>query len=169
MYYNGLSHTEATKTVTNGIHSKHGPRSRHWHVAAPPLTTGPCPDWCERGGIVGRGILVDWLRWYEHKHGNPPSPVTRHEIPASELEETIKYQGLTPRPGDIMIIRSGYVRWHKYVYDAVFFFLFFSLFFYLFFLLLPFHFASGPFAIRLPGLRAGNGDGKRKTTAQKDD
>jgi len=91
MYYNGLSHEEATKSITNGIH-----------------------NWCERGGIVGRGILVDWLRWYEHKHGNPPSPITRHEIPASELVETMKYQGLTARPGDILIVRSGYVRWHNF-------------------------------------------------------
>ncbi|KAL1306058.1 hypothetical protein AAFC00_004184 [Neodothiora populina] len=91
MYYNGLEHSEALKTTTNGTH-----------------------NWCERGGIVGRGILVDWLRWYEHKHGNPPSPVTRHEIPVSELIETMKYQGLEPRPADILIVRSGYVRWHNY-------------------------------------------------------
>lgn len=91
MYYNGLSHDDATKSITNGTH-----------------------NWCERGGIVGRGILVDWIRWYEHKHGNPPSPITRHEIPVSELVETMKYQGLTPRPGDIMIVRSGYVRWHNF-------------------------------------------------------
>ncbi|EKG22417.1 Putative cyclase [Macrophomina phaseolina MS6] len=90
MYYNGVSHETALKTTTNGIHK-----------------------WCERGGIVGRGVLVDWVRWYEHKHGNPPSPVTRHEIPVSELEETLKYQGTTTRPGDIMLIRSGYVRWHN--------------------------------------------------------
>jgi hypothetical protein len=37
-YYNGLTHDEATKSITNGIH-----------------------NWCERGGIVGRGVLVDWV------------------------------------------------------------------------------------------------------------
>lgn len=42
MYYNGLSHDDAKKSTTNGIH-----------------------NWCERGGIVGRGVLVDWLSWYE--------------------------------------------------------------------------------------------------------
>ncbi|KAK7711226.1 hypothetical protein SLS57_008141 [Botryosphaeria dothidea] len=99
MYYNGVSHETAVKTTKNGIHK-----------------------WCERGGIVGRGVLVDWttahadldnqLRWYEHKHGNPPSAITRHEIPAAELEETLRYQGTTTRPGDIMLVRSGYVRWH---------------------------------------------------------
>lgn len=57
--------------------------------------------------------LDNQLRWYEHKHGNPPSAVTRHEIPAAELEETLRYQGTTTRPGDIMLVRSGYVRWHE--------------------------------------------------------
>lgn len=90
-YYNGLTHEEAKETIRNGIH-----------------------NWCERGGIVGRGVLVDWLRWYEHKHGkNAPSPVSTHGITVDELEETLKWQGTTVRPGDILMIRSGYVRWHK--------------------------------------------------------
>lgn len=38
MYYNGVSHETAVKTTKNGIHK-----------------------WCERGGIVGRGVLVDWV------------------------------------------------------------------------------------------------------------
>jgi hypothetical protein len=89
-YYNGLTHEEAKKSDTNGIH-----------------------NWCERGGIVGRGVLVDWLRWYEHKNGNAPSAVSRYEITVEDLEATMKWQGTTTRPGDILIIRSGYVRWHK--------------------------------------------------------
>lgn len=44
MYYNGLSHEQAVQTATNGIH-----------------------NWCERGGIVGRGVLVDWLSWVRRK------------------------------------------------------------------------------------------------------
>jgi hypothetical protein len=92
MYYNGLSHKEAAKSVTNGTHK-----------------------WCERGGIVGRGVLCDWLSWYEEKNGKAPSAVSRHEIPIDEIEETLKWQGTTVKQGDIMMIRSGYVRWHKYV------------------------------------------------------
>ncbi|KAF2658843.1 hypothetical protein K491DRAFT_689688 [Lophiostoma macrostomum CBS 122681] len=89
-YYNGLTHEEATQSDTNGIH-----------------------NWCERGGIVGRGVLVDWLRWYESKNGSAPSAVSRHEITVEDLEETLKWQGTTTKPGDILIIRSGYVRWHN--------------------------------------------------------
>lgn len=89
-YYNGLTHEDALKSDTNGIH-----------------------NWCERGGIVGRGVLVDWLSWFEEKKGKAPSAVSTHSIPVEELEETLKWQGTETRPGDIMIIRSGYVRWHK--------------------------------------------------------
>lgn len=90
MYYNGVSHAEALASSRNGIHR-----------------------WCEAGGIVGRGVLVDWLSWYEKKHGNPPSPVTRHEIPVSDLEACLRHQGTTLHQGDILMIRSGYVRWHN--------------------------------------------------------
>lgn len=90
-YYNGLTHEEAVTTNTNGTH-----------------------NWCEKGGIVGRGVLCDWLRWYEEKNGKTaPSAVSRHEIPVEELKETLKWQSTTLRQGDILVIRSGYVRWHK--------------------------------------------------------
>jgi hypothetical protein len=89
-YYNGLTHEQAGTTDTNGTH-----------------------NWCEQGGIVGRGVLCDWVRWYEEKNGKAPSPVSRHEIPIEEIAETLKWQGTTLRQGDILMIRSGYVRWHK--------------------------------------------------------
>ncbi|KAI4932928.1 hypothetical protein J4E85_003331 [Alternaria conjuncta] len=96
MYYNGLSHKEAANSVTNGTHK-----------------------WCERGGIVGRGVLCDWLSWYEEKNGKKaPSAVSRHEIPIEEIEETLKWQGTTLKQGDIMMIRSGYVRWHNNANEA---------------------------------------------------
>jgi hypothetical protein len=90
MYYNGLTHEQAGTTDTNGTH-----------------------NWCEQGGIVGRGVLCDWVRWYEEKNGKAPNPVSRHEIPIEEIAETLKWQGTTLKQGDILMIRSGYVRWHK--------------------------------------------------------
>ncbi|KAF2004324.1 hypothetical protein P154DRAFT_485524 [Amniculicola lignicola CBS 123094] len=91
-YYNGLTHEEARSSDRNGIH-----------------------NWCERGGIVGRGVLVDWLAWYEQKNGvgSAPSAVSRHEIPLEEVEETLKWQGTTLKFGDVLMLRSGYVRWHN--------------------------------------------------------
>ena len=89
-YYNNLTHEEAVKSDANGIHK-----------------------WCENGGIVGRGVLVDWLSWYEEHHGKAPSPITRHEITVDDLEAALKWQGTETKQGDILLVRSGYVRWHK--------------------------------------------------------
>lgn len=89
-YYNGLTHEEAAGSDTNGIHR-----------------------WCERGGIVGRGVLVDWLGWWEAHKGEAPSAVSRHEILVEELDEALRWQGTETRAGDILLVRSGYVRWHE--------------------------------------------------------
>lgn len=95
-YYNVLTHEQAGKTDTNGTH-----------------------NWCERGGIVGRGVLCNWLSWYKEKNGKAPSPVIRHEIPIDEIEQTLKWQGTLAKQSDILLIRTGYVRWHKYVYEIM--------------------------------------------------
>jgi kynurenine formamidase len=91
MYYNGLKHGNATESDIMGTHK-----------------------WCDRGGIVGRGILVDWLSWWENTHPgkDPPSAISTHRIPVWEVEEVLKAQGTECRPGDIFIMRTGFVRWH---------------------------------------------------------
>ncbi|KAI5479966.1 hypothetical protein MNV49_002256 [Pseudohyphozyma bogoriensis] len=92
-YYNGVTHEQITSgsTTQNGIDS-----------------------WVSAGGIAGRAVLLDWLRWREltQPHNPLPSPVTRYEIPHEELIEVAKFQGVTLKPADILIVRSGFVRWH---------------------------------------------------------
>ncbi|KAF5556451.1 hypothetical protein FPHYL_7952 [Fusarium phyllophilum] len=92
VYYNGWTHEQLKTSSDLGIHKM-----------------------CDRGGIVGRGILVDWLSWWEHQNPGvePPSAISCHKIPVSELEATIAYQGTETRQGDILIVRSGFVRWHN--------------------------------------------------------
>ncbi|KAF5656267.1 hypothetical protein FCIRC_13764 [Fusarium circinatum] len=99
VYYNGLTHEELKASDDLGIHKM-----------------------CDRGGIVGRGILVDWLSWWEHRNPGiePPSAISCHKIPVSELEATLAYPGTETRQGDILIVRSGFVRWHKYVFTPLF-------------------------------------------------
>ncbi|BFZ60311.1 hypothetical protein YB2330_001347 [Saitoella coloradoensis] len=90
-YYNGLHHDDVlggAKTTRNGIH-----------------------NWVERGGIVGRGVLIDWAAWADAK-GIEYNPVSRHEIPVAELDEVAKAQGTEFKHGDILIVRTGFVRWH---------------------------------------------------------
>lgn len=58
-------------------------------------------------GVVTCTVFADAVERYEKKHGDPPSAVSRHEIPVSEIEDCLKWQGTTLRQGDILCIRSG--------------------------------------------------------------
>jgi hypothetical protein len=66
----------------------------------------------QNGGIAGRGVLVDWLSRYEGKNGKGPSPEVTYSIPLQEIKQTLEAQKTTLIPGDILIIRTGFVRWH---------------------------------------------------------
>ncbi|OJJ45224.1 hypothetical protein ASPZODRAFT_152926 [Penicilliopsis zonata CBS 506.65] len=95
VFYNGLTYQEALHSTTNGIH-----------------------NWCERGGIVGRGVLVDMVRFYEERDGAMPSPTSRFEIPVRDIEAAMAAQKTETRQGDILFVRSGFVRWHNGATDA---------------------------------------------------
>ncbi|KAH8704967.1 hypothetical protein BGW36DRAFT_284683 [Talaromyces proteolyticus] len=92
LFYNGATVEQIQETPQNGIHNI-----------------------CNRGGIVGRGVLVDWVRWWEHKNPNEvlPSAISTHRIPVSEVEEVLRFQGTECRQGDIFIMRTDFVRWHE--------------------------------------------------------
>ncbi|KAI9041766.1 uncharacterized protein KD926_006490 [Aspergillus affinis] len=65
------------------------------------------PAWVQKGGIVGRGILIDYATWAA-KHSIPLTPFTYSNIPLSFLQQIIQETNLTPRPGDILFIRTGF-------------------------------------------------------------
>jgi hypothetical protein len=71
--------------------------------------------WCENGGIAGRGVLLDWVRWREITRPEEPvpSPISRYEIPHEELELVARFQETEFEVGDILIVRTGFVRWHN--------------------------------------------------------
>ncbi|EED17135.1 conserved hypothetical protein [Talaromyces stipitatus ATCC 10500] len=104
VFYNGLKFDDALKTDANGIH-----------------------NWCNRGGIVGRGILVDiraanWSsdikpRYYEYKKKVLPSGFSRYEIPVQDIQDALAYQGTKPRQADILLVRTGFIREHNAASD----------------------------------------------------
>jgi hypothetical protein len=62
-------------------------------------------------GIVGRGVLIDIERYLatkgrrlDHRAGEP--------FPASLLDETAAHQGLRFEPGDILLMRTGWLAWY---------------------------------------------------------
>jgi kynurenine formamidase len=75
-------------------------------------------DWVERGGIVGRAILLDYARWRENTHQAPAHPGTSHAITIEELESVAKFQGLEFRKGDILLLRTGFSKWYSKACDS---------------------------------------------------
>ncbi|KAJ5224643.1 uncharacterized protein N7469_008146 [Penicillium citrinum] len=77
--------------------------------------------WAEHG-IAGRGVLLDYHH-YAHAHSKPYNPYKAHEITFSDLQACAQFQGLDIRPesqggdirpGDILLVRSGFVQeYHK--------------------------------------------------------
>ncbi|KAG9254757.1 putative cyclase-domain-containing protein [Emericellopsis atlantica] len=64
-------------------------------------------------GIVGRGVLLDYYSWKKQR-GEEYDPFTSHEIHLDELLQVARQQRVTFEPGDILIIRSGYIsKYHE--------------------------------------------------------
>jgi kynurenine formamidase len=61
-----------------------------------------------RRGIVGRGVLLDVVRWYEGQ-GRAWDPFAGHVVDGSTLEQVAASQGTEIRPGDILCVRLGWV------------------------------------------------------------
>lgn len=91
-----MSHAENMAGPRNGIH-----------------------NWCRSGGLVGRGVLLDWVRWHEQTKPEVPlpAPTGKGSFSAAELDAVAKHQGTELQAGDILIVRSGFVRWHDSASD----------------------------------------------------
>ncbi|CAK7240666.1 MAG: hypothetical protein STHCBS139747_002112 [Sporothrix thermara] len=63
--------------------------------------------WVEKGGIVGRGVLLDYAG-YCRATGKPLAPYESTAISAADLEAVLAYQkGPELQKGDILFVRSG--------------------------------------------------------------
>ncbi|PGH08298.1 hypothetical protein AJ80_07894 [Polytolypa hystricis UAMH7299] len=87
LFYNGATADElsgSNSTTNLGIHS-----------------------WC-REGIVGRGILLDYLGWVQSQQGRSYDLLSDHDIPVADLEKCAAAQNVEIKHGDILLIRSGF-------------------------------------------------------------
>lgn len=62
-------------------------------------------------GIVGRGVLIDIERHLAAK-GARLDHAAGEPFPASLLDEVAEAQGVKFRPGDILLMRTGYLHWY---------------------------------------------------------
>lgn len=98
LYYNGLMHED----LHSGAVDKGEKNSMH--------------SWCLNGGIAGRGVLVDWVHWWEATKSPQealPAANSSYPIPLSQIKEVLAWQKTELRPGDILLLRTGVVRWFE--------------------------------------------------------
>lgn len=67
--------------------------------------------WARRG-IVTRGVVADVARWREAR-GRPISPGERDVITPADLLATLHAQGTAVEPGDILLVRTGWLAWYR--------------------------------------------------------
>ena len=60
-----------------------------------------------RNGIAARAVLLDW-RSYALQKNISYSPFETYGIPLSQLLEVAKIQGVKFKPGDVLLIRTGW-------------------------------------------------------------
>ncbi|KAK6851720.1 hypothetical protein PG995_011845 [Apiospora arundinis] len=87
VFYNGLTFEEASNSKERGIH-----------------------NFCDRGGIVGRGVFIDMVRYWEKIGQTPPDAWGNYEITVDELEAALADQQTQTRQGDILLVRTGYIK-----------------------------------------------------------
>ncbi|RYO80309.1 hypothetical protein DL762_007722 [Monosporascus cannonballus] len=65
--------------------------------------------WVENGGIVGRGVLLDWADWAV-KNGIDPDPFRSAPVELKHLKRIVEDCNIEFRSGDILFVRVGFVR-----------------------------------------------------------
>lgn len=68
----------------------------------------------ENGGIVGRGVLIDYADWAE-TNGIPVEPFKSVPILLEHLQKIAHEQHIQFRPGDILFIRSGFTKAYDFL------------------------------------------------------
>jgi kynurenine formamidase len=79
-------------------------------ITGGPDTRNGIQAWARRG-IAGRGVLIDYQRWATAQ-GIQYSPGERHEITVEALQAAAQAQQVQFQPGDILLVRSGWIAWY---------------------------------------------------------
>jgi kynurenine formamidase len=80
-------------------------------VTGKPGSRNGIDNWARRG-IVGRFILADIAR-ARQKSGRPLDQKASEGIAAQEIADALSAAGVSPRQGDVLMLRSGWMSWHE--------------------------------------------------------
>ncbi|KAI0594082.1 putative cyclase-domain-containing protein [Biscogniauxia sp. FL1348] len=91
----GLSYNGALVTRSS-LSDSTSPTLEHWHA---------------RGGLVARGVLIDFAAWAqdsgEESGDISAHPLDGHRITVAQIEAIAARQGVAFRPGDVLLLRTG--------------------------------------------------------------
>ena len=85
--------------------ARNGIDRESFHFKGPTQTLYECIEWTQRGGIVGRGILLDYFSWAESQDIKY-SPIEHHAITIQDLEAVAAAQGTELRLGGSVWVRE---------------------------------------------------------------
>jgi kynurenine formamidase len=85
------------------------PQYGHWNGVAD--ESHGMQHWARRG-IAGRGVLADVARW-RASVGRPIDPGAADVIEADDVLATLAAQRVTVEPGDILLVRTGWIGWYR--------------------------------------------------------
>lgn len=98
--WDGLRHIRARELGFYG--------GRQADEAGPEGTKLGIEKWAHHG-LVGRGVLADVGRFAEATFGTALDPHEGTPITVEMLRNTLEQEGVTPRRGDILMVRTGYL------------------------------------------------------------
>jgi kynurenine formamidase len=70
-----------------------------------------------RHGIIGRGVLLD-AAGYMERRGTPLDQTRKFTMDGAFLEDVAKMENTQLEPGDIVLLRTGWLTWYKNLDDA---------------------------------------------------
>lgn len=100
-------HHQPTKTAYNGHKIKASDLVQDFGTTDTGSEYPTLNHWHAQGGLVGRGVLIDYKRWADEQ-GIKYNPFDAHRITIDEIERVAKAQGIEFKIGDIIIVRSGF-------------------------------------------------------------
>lgn len=64
-----------------------------------------------RHGLISRGVLIDTCNYFSRR-GDPILPSESRTIDPTDLDAILADEGVELRPGDIVLIRTGWLEWY---------------------------------------------------------